>query len=383
MRPTLFGESHDRFRATFRAFLEREVVPHRERWAEAGCVARSAWEAAGQQGFLCPSLSSRYGGGGHDFLHSVVIGEELARVHEYGFGLNLHSDIVVPYLETLGTEAQKQRYLPGCASGERIGAIGITEPGGGSDLNGVQTRAAYDELRDGYLLEGEKVFIANGELCDFVIVLARSEREKPSQRALSLFLVDAGTPGFVKGRKLRKIGFTSQDTLELRFERCFVPSSSLLGDRGAGLFYVLQRLQQERLLVGVIAQARAEQILTETIDYAKSRQVGERPLSSYQNTAFRLAECAAKVEVGRTFIDRLCQEHLAGEYLQKECAMAKLWHPEMLGEVADACLQIWGAWGTLADSGVGRAFVDGRLQRIYGGTGEIMKLIIARELGIT
>lgn len=378
----MFGESHDAFRASFRDFLNREVVPFAEEWATAGCVARSAWKAAGREGFLCPTLAARHGGRGLDFLHSIVICEELARVHELGFGMNLHSDVVVPYIEHLGSDEIQARWLPSCVTGNAIGAIAITEPGGGSDLAAIQATAEYDATRNGYVLDGRKVFIANGELCDFVIVVARTAPDPSPQRALSLFLVDTSAAGFARGRKLRKIGFASQDTHELLFERCFVPASALLGRRGAGLFHILRHLQQERLIVAATAQARAEQILEETIAYAKTREINAKPLSAFQNTAFRLAECAAKVEVGRAFVDRLCAEHLTGEYLQKECAIAKLWHTEMLGEVADACLQLWGAAGCLADHGVGRAYVDGRLQRIYAGTNEVMKLIIANELGL-
>jgi len=378
----LFKEEHERYRTAFRTFVEREVVPHRDEWAERGVVSREAWAAAARGGFVCPNLRREYGGGGLDFLHSVVICEELARVHESGFGLNLHSDIAVPYIEKLGSDAQKQRYLPRCATAECITAVAITEPGGGSDPAAIETMAEPDPATGGWSITGRKVFIANGELCDVMIVVARTARDVNPQRALSLFLVDADAPGFQRGRKLRKIGMSSQDTMELVFDGCRVGPSALLGHQGAALLYLLQKLQQERLIVAVNAQARAEQLLAETIAYVKERKIQGKPLGSYQNTAFVLADCAAKVEVGRAFIDRLCEEHVAGEYLVDECAKAKLWTTEMLGSVSDACLQLWGAPGCLTESVIGRGFVDARLQRIYAGTSEIMKVIIASHLGL-
>lgn len=378
----LFDRKHEAFRQRFRSFIEKEVTPQREAWAEAGVVSREVWEAAGREGFLCTGLASEWGGGGHDFLYSVVICEELARAHEFGVGFNLHSDMVVPYIERLGTDAVKERYLRACAAGTVIGAVAITEATGGSDVAAIHTRATYDADRKGYTLSGEKVFIANGELCDIVVLVARTAEGGNPQKAHSLFLVDTRSEGFRRGAKLRKIGFASQDTHELILEGCFVPESQRLGAEGAGMFYVLQTLQRERLVVAATAQARAEQVFEETLAWAKTHTVSGRPLSHHQHSAFVLAECAAKLEVGRVFVDHLCKQEAAGGYLQKESAMAKLWTTDMAFEVVDACLQLWGARGTVVQHGTGRAFGDVRLQKIYAGTNEVMKLIIANQLGI-
>jgi acyl-CoA dehydrogenase len=378
----LFGEEHDLFRQAFRQFVDREVVPHQARWNQAGIVDRSAWRAAGRAGFLCPWMEERWGGPGADFLCSVVIMEELARVYESGFALSLHSDIIVPYLHTFGSEEQKARWLPGCASGEIITAIAMTEPGTGSDLAAVATTAVKDG--DGYLLNGAKTFISNGILCDLCIVVARTDPDpKNAHRGISLFAVEAGTPGFVKGKKLAKMGLASQDTAELVFEDCRVPAESRLGEEGSGFIALMTKLQQERLCVAVMAQAAAEQVLKDTVRYCQERQAFGRPIARFQNTQFKLAECATKVEVGRAFIDKLVREHVAGKQLVKECSMAKLWQTEMSGEVVDTCLQFFGGYGYMLEYPVTRAFMDARVQRIYAGTNEIMKVIIAKQMGLT
>ena len=378
----LFGEEHDLFRQAFRQFVDREVVPHQARWNQAGIVDRSAWRAAGRAGFLCPWMEERWGGPGADFLCSVVIMEELARVYESGFALSLHSDIIVPYLHTFGSEEQKARWLPGCASGEIITAIAMTEPGTGSDLAAVATTAVKDG--DGYRLNGAKTFISNGILCDLCIVVARTDPDpKNAHRGISLFAVEAGTPGFVKGKKLAKMGLASQDTAELVFEDCRVPAESRLGEEGSGFIALMTKLQQERLCVAVMAQASAEQVLKDTVRYCQERQAFGRPIARFQNTQFKLAECATKGEVGRAFIDKLVREHVAGKQLVKECSMAKLWQTEMSGEVVDTCLQFFGGYGYMLEYPVTRAFMDARVQRIYAGTNEIMKVIIAKQMGLT
>ena len=381
MERDLFGEEHDLFRQAFRQFVDREVVPHQARWNQAGIVDRSAWRAAGRAGFLCPWMEERWGGPGADFLCSVVIMEELARVYESGFALSLHSDIIVPYLHTFGSEEQKARWLPGCASGEIITAIAMTEPGTGSDLAAVATTAVKDG--DGYRLNGAKTFISNGILCDLCIVVARTDPDpKNAHRGISLFAVEAGTPGFVKGKKLAKMGLASQDTAELVFEDCRVPAENRLGEEGSGFIALMTKLQQERLCVAVMAQASAEQVLKDTVRYCQERQAFGRPIARFQNTQFKLAECATKVEVGRAFIDKLVREHVAGKQLVKECSMAKLWQTEMSGEVVDTCLQFFGGYGYMLEYPVTRAFMDSRVQRIYAGTNEIMKVIIAKQMGL-
>ncbi|MEZ4240341.1 MAG: acyl-CoA dehydrogenase family protein [Myxococcota bacterium] len=383
MQRRIFSEVHDAYRDVVRRFLAEQVVPHQERWAEAGCVDREAWRAAGEVGLLCPWLDERWGGAGGDFLMSVVVMEELARVYESGFAMPLHSDIVVPYLHSFGTDEQKARWLPGCASGELVTAVAMTEPGTGSDLAAIATTARRDG--DDYVVDGAKTFISNGLLADLVIVAVRTgSAHAPGDRhqQLSLVVVEAGTPGFHRGRKLKKMGMASQDTTELHFEGCRVPVANRLGAEGMGFLMLMQKLQQERLVVAVAAQASAEQVLEDCIRYVQERKAFGKPVAKFQNTQFQLAGAAAKVEVGRAFLDRLLQEHTAGEHLVKECSMAKLWQTEMLSEVVDTCLQFYGGYGYMLEYPISRAFMDARVQRIYAGTNEVMKLIIAKELGL-
>jgi acyl-CoA dehydrogenase len=378
---TLFSEEHDLFRRSFRQFVEREIKPSQERWNRDGIVDREAWRSAGKQGFLCAWLGEEYGGPGGDFLHAVVIMEELAYAYESGFAMSLHSDIVVPYIHGFGTEEQKKRWLPGCASGDIVTAIAMTEPGTGSDLAALQTTAVRDG--DHYVLNGAKTFISNGLLCDLCIVAAKTDLDpENAHRGITLFVVEAGTRGFQKGKKLAKMGMASQDTAELFFEDCRVPAGDRLGPEGSGFIALMNKLQQERLCVAVGAQAAAEQVLVDTIAYVKERKAFGRPISKFQNTRFKLAECATKVEVGRAFLDRLLCEHMAGKHLVKECSMAKLWQTEMLNEVVDECLQFFGGYGYMLEYPVTRAYMDARVQRIYAGTNEIMKIIIAKQMGL-
>jgi len=381
MDRTLFSSDHDLFRQAFRQFVAKEVVPHQPRWREAGMVDRDAWRKAGAQGFLCPWLGEEHGGAGGDFLHSVIIMEELAYAYESGFAMALHSDIVVPYLYSFGNDEQKRRWLPGCASGELITAIAMTEPGTGSDLAAIKTTARKDG--DDYVLNGAKTFISNGQLCDLVIVAAKTDgASSDPHKAISLFVVEAGRGGFVKGKKLEKMGMASQDTSELFFEDCRIPAANRLGAEGAGFLMLMQKLQQERLCVAIGAQAGAEQVLADTVAYTKERQAFGRPISKFQNTQFKLVECATQVEVGRAFLDQVIAGHVAGKYLVKECSMAKLWQTEMAQEVIDTCLQFFGGYGYMLEYPVTRAFMDARVQRIYAGTNEIMKIIIAKQMGL-
>jgi acyl-CoA dehydrogenase len=381
MERTLFREDHEAFRQAFRQFLEREVKPHQERWLEKGIVDREVWRKAGEAGFLCPWMPEEYGGAGGDFVHSVVVMEELARIYESGLALPLHSDVVVPYIHSFGNDAQKKRWLPGCTSGELVGAVAMTEPGTGSDLAAIATTAVRDG--DDYVLNGTKTFISNGILCDLCVVAAKTDPDPSNaHNGLSLFVVEAGTKGFVKGKQLKKIGMKSQDTAELFFEDCRVPQANRLSEEGAGFLMLMQKLQQERLVVALCAQAGAEVVLQETIAYCKDRKAFGRPLSKFQNTQFQLVDCATKIEVGRAFLDELVKKHVAGEYLVKECSMAKLWQSEMLGQVADACLQLFGGYGYMTEYPIARAFVDARVQRIFAGTSEIMKIIIAKQMDL-
>jgi acyl-CoA dehydrogenase len=377
----LFSSDHELFRQSFRRFIERDVAPRQAEWMRKGIVDREAWQGAGEGGFLCPWLDPKYGGPGGDFLHSVIVMEELARAYETGFAAPLHSDVVVPYIHAFGSEEQKQRWLPGCASGELITAIAMTEPGTGSDLAGITSTAVKDG--DGYVLNGSKTFISNGILCDLCIVAAKTDTDPANKhKGVSLFVVEAGTPGFNKGKKLEKLGMASQDTSELHFEDCRVSAANLLGDEGGGFMMLMQNLQQERLTVAIGAQAAAEKVLEDTVAYTQERKAFGKPISKFQNTQFKLAECAAKVEVGRAFLDRLVAQHVAGKYLVKECSMAKMWQTDMCGEVVDTCLQFFGGYGYMSEYPVARAYMDARVQRIFAGTNEIMKVIIAKQMGM-
>jgi acyl-CoA dehydrogenase len=344
-------------------------------------VDREAWRKAGDAGLLCPWLKEEYGGAGGDFLHSCVVIEELARIHESGFALSLHSDVVVPYIDEFGSEEQKRRWLAGCANGAYVTAIAMTEPSAGSDLAAIATRAVRDG--DHYVLTGAKTFISNGILCDLALVAAKTDTD-PSRahKGISLFVVEAGTPGFLKGKKLRKMGLASQDTAELAFEECRVPAANRLGEEGAGFGMMMRKLQQERLTVAIGAQAAAEQVVRETIAYCQERSAFGKPIAKFQNTQFKLAECATKVEVGRAFLDALVAQHVAGKPLVKECSMAKLWQTEMYSDVVDTCLQFFGGYGYMLEYPVTRAYMDARVQRIFAGTNEIMKVIIAKQLGL-
>jgi len=381
MKRTLYSEEHELFRKSFRTFIEREVVPNQKHWNEVGMVDRQAWRKAGEAGFLCPWIEEELGGSGGDFLHSAIIMEELANVYESGFAMSLHSDIIVPYLYKFGNDEQKQRWLPGCISGEIITALAMTEPGTGSDLAGMTTSAVRDG--DDYIINGAKTFISNGQLCDIVVVAAKTDPNPGNaHRGISLFVIEAGTPGFSKGKKLEKMGMASQDTSELAFEDCRVPAANRLGEQGAGFMQLMTNLQQERLCVGVACQASAERVLADTVAYTKERTAFGKPISKFQNTKFKLAECAAKVEVGRAFVDKLLVEHTAGSHLVKECSIAKLWVSEMLGEVVDDCLQFFGGYGYMLEYPITRAYMDARVQRIFAGTNEIMKIIIAKQMGL-
>ncbi len=381
MDRTLFAEEHQLFRKSVREFFDREVLPNQDRWRREGIVDREAWRKAGRAGLLCPWLGEEHGGQGGDFLHSVVVMEEAARAYESGFALGLHSDIIAPYIHEFGSLEQKAKWLPGCASGDVVTAIAMTEPGTGSDLAAIATTARREG--DEYVIDGAKTFISNGILCDLCIVAAKTgNAEGDAHRSISLFLVEADRPGFVKGKKLEKMGMASQDTAELVFEGCRVPRENLLGEEGQGFFMLMKKLQQERLVVAIGAQASAEKILEDTIRYTQERKAFGKPISKFQNTQFKLVECATELEVGRAFLDRVIAEHRAGKYLVKECSMAKLWQTEMAQRVVDTCLQFFGGYGYMLEYPVARAYMDARVQRIFAGTNEIMKVIIAKQMGL-
>ena len=373
-----YQEEHRIFRETFRRFLEKEIVPHVEQWEEEGIVPRWAWKKLGENGFLCTALPTEYGGQDADFLYSAILIEEMARANFYGLSARLHSDVVVPYLLQLASEEQKKKYLPGCVSGEILTAIAMTEPSAGSDLAGIKTTAI--EKDGAFVLNGQKTFISNGINCDLVIVAAKDPHETNPHAAVDLFLVESGTPGFEKGGRLNKIGWRSQDTAELFFHDCRIPGENRLGAKGSGFKNLMKNLQQERLICTIGAVTAAEFMLAETIKYCKQRQAFGKPLTKFQNTQFVLAEMAAEVKIGRTFVDKLIVEHWQKKSVVIDVSMAKFWITEMAWKVADRCLQLFGGYGYCEEYPIARAWRDIRITRILAGSNEIMKQIIAKAI---
>lgn len=374
---TLFGADHELFRSSVQKFLDQHAVPFHAQWEKDGHVDRTLWLKAGEAGLLCSHIPEAYGGMGADFLYSTVVIEEIARLGLTGIGFSLHSDIAAPYLLHYGSEEQKRRYLPRMVSGEMIGAIAMTEPGAGSDLQGVRTSAVLDG--DEYVLNGSKTFITNGWLADLVIVVAKTDPQAGA-RGTSLFLVESGTPGFSRGRRLEKVGMKAQDTSELFFQDVRVPRENLLGQPGMGFAYLMQELPQERLTVGVAALASAEAALGWTLDYTRERKAFGKAVADFQNTRFKLAEMAAEIQVGRVFTDRCLELHLQGKLDVPTAAMLKYRSTELQCRVLDECVQLHGGYGYMWEYPVARAWADARVQRIYAGTNEIMKEIIARSL---
>ena len=368
------------FRDNLRRFIEAEIAPHYEQWEQAGIFPRELWHQLGQQGLLGVDLPEAYGGFGANFLFSMAIVEEFSHANYGSIGgpMTVHSDIVAHYILNNGTEAQKQRYLPAMAAGDCVGAIAMTEPGAGSDLQAVRTTASRDG--DEFIINGSKTFITNGQHCDMVIVVARTNTEVAGSRGTSLFLVDTATPGFQRGRNLEKIGLHASDTSELFLEELRVPASALLGELDRGFAVLMGELQRERLSLAIGAVAAAEGVLAQTIEYVKERQVFGAPLAALQNTKFKLAEAATDIRVHRAFVDECKTLLMNGELDVATASMAKVATTEMQGRVADSCLQLHGGYGFMREYGVSRAFVDARVQRIYGGTSEIMKELISRSL---
>ena len=373
----LFSAEHDAFRDQVRRFVEREITPHHAAWEEAHGVPREVWQRAGANGLLCCWLPEALGGPGGDLLFDFIVSEELGRAGATGPGFPLHSVIVAPYLAAHGTPALQQALLPGMVSGERIAAIAMTEPGTGSDVAAIRTHARRDG--EHYLLNGQKTFITNGHNADVIVVACKTDPEQGA-RGVSLLVVQGDMPGFTRGRNLRKIGQHAQDTAELFFDNVRVPVSHLLGDEGQGFRYLMQKLAQERLLVSVQCQARAEAALEWTVDYVQQRQAFRQRLADFQNTRFKLAALATELQAGRAYCDALIAQHLAGQLDAVGAAAGKLWHSELLGRVTDECLQLFGGYGYMAEYPIARAYADARIERIYAGTSEIMKEIVARDL---
>jgi acyl-CoA dehydrogenase len=375
-----YSEEHNIFRQSLRKFLEKEVTPFVDDWEEAGIVPRSAWKKMGDQGFLCMGVPEEYGGLGADFLYSVIVGEELVRTKHAGLAATLHSDVVVPYIISFASEELKRKYLPGCISGDIITAIAMTEPDAGSDLASMRTTAVEDG--DHVVINGQKTFISNGINADLVVLAVRDPKVSEAHSAIDLYLVEAGTPGFEKGRKLKKIGWHSQDTAELFFNDCRVPKSNRLGEKGSGFLMLMQKLQQERLMVAVSAVPAAEFILESTIKYCRERKAFGRPISKFQHTQFKIVEMATEVKLGRTFLDKLIVDHMEGKSIVVEVSMAKFWTTEMASRVADACLQLHGGYGYCEEYPIARAWRDLRVMQIFAGTNEIMKSIAAKFMGL-
>jgi alkylation response protein AidB-like acyl-CoA dehydrogenase len=377
MHESMFNDELKAFRDSFVKFLDKEVKPHHAKWEDDGVVPRAIWEKAGDAGFLCIPQAEEYGGAGLPFRYAAVVQEELSRAHASGVAFSLHSDIIAPYIENFGTDEQKKRWLPGMASGRIIGALAMSEPGTGSDLQGIATKAVLDG--DEWVLNGSKTFISNGQLCDITIVVARTE-EAEGWQSQSLIVVPSTAKGFVRGKRLEKMGMHAQDTSEMHFEDCRVPRDYLLGERGQGFVYLMKQLAQERLVIAIASVAGAQECLARTIEYVKDRKAFGKPIASFQNTKFKLAEMATEIKLGECLVDKCIAGIEADENLTVEASMAKYWCSEMLGRVVDTCLQMYGGYGYMMEYPIAKAYLDARVQRIYGGTTEIMKEIIARSL---
>jgi acyl-CoA dehydrogenase len=376
----IFTSEHDAFRDMVRAFIARNITPYHEQWERDRVVSREVWRQAGAAGLLGIEMDEKYGGGGNpDYTYYLIMDEELARAGAHGPGFSVHNDIVGQYLVRLVTPEQAQRWLPGYCSGELITAIAMSEPGAGSDLQGIRTTAVRDG--DDWILNGQKTFISNGQLCDLVIVFARTDPDA-GHLGYSLLMVERGMAGFERGRNLEKVGMHAQDTSELFFSDVRVPAANLLGEPGNGFVALMQNLPRERIAIGVTALAGAEHVFATTLDYCRQRQAFGRPIGSFQHSRFQLAEMATELAVARAFTDRAITEHVAGRLTTEDAAMVKWWDTELCNRVVDRCVQLYGGYGYMREYPVARAFADGRVQSIFGGTTEIMKEIIGRGLGV-
>jgi alkylation response protein AidB-like acyl-CoA dehydrogenase len=380
MEQHLYQTEHEDFRQLCRTFLAREAVPYHEEWERAGIVDRAVWRKAGAAGLLGMDVDVEYGGGGQrDFRFNAVLDEEIIAAGTTGLGFGLHNDVVAPYLTELTTPAQRKRWLPAFCSGEMITAIAMSEPGAGSDLAGIHTTAVRDG--DGYVINGQKTFITNGEHADLVIVVAKTDPEQGAH-GVSLIAVERGTPGFGRGRRLDKVGLKANDTAELFFDDCRVPADNLIGTENSGFYHLMANLPRERLSIAVVAVAACERMLEWTLRYARDRQAFGRPIGGFQYNRFVLAELDTEVTIARTFLNHCVVEYNAGRLSVADAAKAKWWTTELQNKVADRCVQLHGGYGYMREYPIARAWLDGRVQTIYGGTTEIMKEIIGRSLGL-
>jgi len=376
----IFEPEHEAFRETVRTFVEREITPYHAQWEKDGIVDRAVWTKAGAQGLLCFDVDEEWGGAGvKDFRYNMVVAEELTRAGANGTSFSLHTDIIVPYVSSLGTDEQKRRWLPGLVSGELVSAIAMTEPGAGSDLQGIRTTAV--DKGDHYVLNGSKTFISNGILADLVIVVARTDPDAGHQ-GISLLVVERGTAGFERGRNLEKMGLKAQDTAELFFDNVVVPKENLLGEAGTGFVSLMVNLPQERLSIAMIAAAACEHILELSLAYAKEREAFGRPIGKFQHNRFLIAEMATEARIARVFVDDCVRLHNEGRLDASGASMAKWWTTELQNKLVDRAVQLHGGNGYMMEYPIAKAYVDSRVQTIYGGTTEIQKEIIGRSLGI-
>jgi alkylation response protein AidB-like acyl-CoA dehydrogenase len=373
----LFDEEHEAFRETVRRFIDKEIAPHHAQWERDGIVPRELWRRAGGAGLLCCTIPEEYGGAGADYLFDVVVFEEMARSGYTGPGFMIHCDLVATYIKSFGTEAQKRQWLPKMVSGEAIGSLGMTEPHAGSDLKAIRTKAVRDG--DHFVISGQKVFISNGQLCD-VVVLATKTDSQAGSKGITLFLVDTSLPGFRRGKNLHKLGMKAQDTSELFFDNVRVPASAMLGEEGKGFELMMTKLAQERLAQAIRSATVAETVIDWTVAYTAERKAFGRTIGDFQNTQFKLAELKTEAVVGRQFVDKCIAVFMRGELDAVDAAMAKMWLSNLHCKVVDECLQLFGGWGYMWEYPIARAYADARIVKIAGGSIEVMKHIIGRQL---
>ena len=380
MRRKIFTPEHDTFRATARAFFEKECVPHAAEWEADGMANRDVWKKAGEIGLLGWEVPEEYGGSGvRDFRYNAILAEELVRSGSSGIGFAVNNDILMPYMTDLTTDEQKARWLPGMVDGSIITAIAISEPGAGSDVRGVRTSAVRDG--DHWILNGSKTFISNGQLANLVVVVCKTD-PSAGHKGISLLVVEEGMEGFSRGRKLDKIGAKAADTSELFFDNVRVPASNVLGELGRGFYNLMRNIPSERLGIAVHGVARAQRAFEVTLDYVKTREAFGTPIGSFQANRFYMAEMKTKLDIAQIYLDRCIEELVAGELTAEDAAEAKMWITETEWEILDRCLQLHGGYGYINEYEIARLWRDGRVQRVYGGTNEIMKDIVGRSLGL-
>ena len=373
----LFNAEHEAFRDTVRRFIAKEIAPYHAQWEADGVVPRELWRKAGAAGMLCCTIPEEYGGIGADYLFDVVVFEEMARSGFTGPGFLIHCDLVATYIKSFGTEAQKRQWLPKMVSGEAIGSLGMTEPHAGSDLKAIRTKAVRNG--DDFLISGQKVFISNGQLCD-VIVLATKTDGSAGAKGVTLFLVDTRLPGFRRGKNLHKLGLKAQDTSELFFDEMRVPAAAMLGEEGQGFELMMTKLAQERLAQAIRSATVAETVIDWTVEYTANRKAFGKTIGDFQNTQFKLAELKTEAVVGRQFTDKCIETFMKGELDAVDAAMAKMWLSNLHCKVVDECLQLFGGWGYMWEYPIARAYADARIVKIAGGSIEVMKHIIGRQL---